>query len=1019
MSLIEVAVNAVFASQTEIIVFVFAFCFHSLIFGKHRFAPPAKGSKVVEALHPKGDSGRDASPRQTLQPVSGVHSSFVRAVSSLLRLDPSQEGVRLEISKQLGLSAVGMEIEALEALLSTGKPMSAKVLTAIRGVLQTQGLQPSIRLYELLLRGCLATRLFDDFSELLAEAEARASAPPSIKVLALRAAVQASDCEAAVACVPGLASTLKSSSVATPSIAYANLVQQLVRLAADKDALPRLLEDMCTCKLLNTWVLEVVLTECSQRGDTEHLEQTIHLAQAQGAELTTTARSALIRSARTAADALSSFKDAVGQGPPDAVLVLALAEAAERFSDRAVADAVLQNLPANPTAALAVAVLRLCLPGAPLASQDEGMAAAKLYGKHFANVDLSQDLQLQRLVADVAIASSRTDVLEKLVRSLPDSTSRAALVKSYASDRRLDGAKRVFEACPEKDACLYNVLLSACTVGRDLASAEKLLSHASATGAVDVATYNTMIKAYLQLGDSRRARALVRTMRSAGMTPNCVTFNELLDAAAVKGGAAMWEVVDEMEVCGLKPNSITCSILLKSVQQRSQPRDIERALKIVESVDVAMDEVLLSSICEACIRTNRSDLLARHLERQRSGKGVQVKAAHTYGSLIRSYGFLQDLDGVWATWREMKVQRIAPTCITLGCMVEAVTNNGEPEAGLQLIRQMLAHEETCSLVNAVIYCSVLKGFSHRKCFDQVWAVHDEMRAKRMQYSIVTYNALIDACARSGEMSRVSPLLEQMSKDGIEPNVITYSTVIKGYCQDNRVDKAFEVLEDMKRSADFTPDEVTYNTLLDGCARYGMLDRGMALLRNMEGAGVTPSNFTLSVLVKLANRSKRPEMAFELCSELSSKYSIRLNMHVYNNLVHACTAHGNLPRALEVFEQMLGERVRPDVRTYTLLLRSCISSRAASEAVGLLRAGAGLGGAPSRFLPCGSAGAQPKGGLTSELVTEALEGIAISCGKEDLALGLLQDLKGVRGLKLDGRLPMRLAARAIRSPSSKQ
>jgi len=383
--------------------------------------------------------------------------------------------------------------------------------------------------------------------------------------------------------------------------------------------------------------------------------------------------------------------------------------------------------------------------------------------------------------------------------------------------------------------------------------------------------------------------------------------------------------------------------------------------------------------------------------------------------LIRSYGFLNDMKGVWETWHQMKAQRVAPTCITLGCMVEAVTNNGDPDAALALIHEALASEETRSLVNAVIYCSVLKGFSRRKRFDRVWALHEEMLNQKVQYSVVTYNALIDACARSGEMSRVSSLLEAMSQKGVEPNVITYSTVLKGYCQDNRVDKAFEVLEDMKRSTDFSPDEVTYNTLLDGCARYGMWERGLAVLQDMQEAKVVPSNFTLSVVVKLANRSSRPDKAFELCSDLSSKYNIRLNMHVYNNLVHACTAHGKFPRALEVFEQMLSERVRPDVRTYTLLLRGCIGACEPSEAAGLLRAAAGLSGTPSRYLCHGRAAAQPRAGVTAELVTEALEGIAGPCGEERLAMELLQDLRRVRGLKLDCRLPMRLAARAARVP----
>merc|ERR1719189_1070175 len=202
-----------------------------------------------------------------------------------------------------------------------------------------------------------------------------------------------------------------------------------------------------------------------------------------------------------------------------------------------------------------------------------------------------------------------------------------------------------------------------------------------------------------------------------------------------------------------------------------------------------------------------------------------------------------------------------------------------------------------------------------------------MKAESVQFSIVTYNALIDACARSGEMGRISPLLEEMAIAKIEPTVITYSTVIKGYCQVNCVDKAFSLLRDMKNCHGLHPDEITYNTLMDGCARYGKWEEGVALLREMQEAGVPPSNFTLSVVVKLANRSKRPEKAFELTDQLCAKYNIRLNVHVFNNLIHVCTSISDLPRAFQVVERMLQERVRPDARTYLLLIRGCARAKA--------------------------------------------------------------------------------------------
>merc|ERR1719414_1141210 len=122
-----------------------------------------------------------------------------------------------------------------------------------------------------------------------------------------------------------------------------------------------------------------------------------------------------------------------------------------------------------------------------------------------------------------------------------------------------------------------------------------------------------------------------------------------------------------------------------------------------------------------------------------------------------------------------------------------------------------------------------------------------------------------------------------------------------------MDRAFELLEQMKQSSNVQPDEITYNTLLDGCARFGLWDRGLQLLQTMQEAGMPPSNFTLSVVAKLANRCKRAREAFRLVEELSSKYRIRPNVHVLNNLIQACTLLGDLPRGLQVFEQLLSDK----------------------------------------------------------------------------------------------------------------
>lgn len=638
----------------------------------------------------------------------------------------------------------------------------------------------------------------------------------------------------------------------------------------------------------------------------------------------------------------------------------------------------------------------------------------RFYQTKLSDVDvLTVHTKAGRLVAEVGLRCNDNAALQRLLKDCDD-CRKVGLLKSFGVEGRVDDARRLFEACKEKTACLHNALLDATVNSGDSKAFGQILEDIHGAGVADVVTYNTMIKSHLQKGDIKAAHKVVETMRSSGVRPNVVTFNELIDTAVTSSQRQdfTWNLIEEMKNYGLKPNKVTCSILLKSLQAHSSAEDVERTIALLNQADGAMDEVLLSSVCEACIRTNRADLLAQQLRRQKGQRGVQVQGAHTFGSLIRAFGFVNDLEGIWSTWREMRSRNVVPTSITLGCMVEALVSNEEIEKGYQLIQELRKDEQTASLINAAIYGSILKGFGRQKLFHRVWTIYDEMVAANMQFTIVTFNSLIDVCARSGEMQRVQPLLEDMSNQGIEANVITYSTVLKGYCSANRIDEAFELLEEMKKHKSICPDEVTYNTLLDGCARHGLYDRGLTVLAEMRAAGVPPSNFTLSVLVKLASRSRKTSKAFELVREISKEFNLRLNIHVYNNLIQAAIAANDFRRALEVFEQLLSEKVKPDPRTYTLLLKAAVSIKQVVDAIQLLRSACGFRGGH----PCASRAAslaQLRGGVASlanDVLTEVLTFIAANAGDDQTAMHLLWEISRQPGVKLDQKLRLRIASK---------
>mmetsp|Transcript_23455 Transcript_23455/g.66957 ORF Transcript_23455/g.66957 Transcript_23455/m.66957 type:complete len:1029 (-) Transcript_23455:41-3127(-) len=1026
MALLAAVVDAVLGVQTEIAIFLIALIVHTLLFGTYRFKPRQQKSKQVSGLKespkavPSGSKGCAAKPAF----VPGA-DALTRSAKQLLRQGATRSTFVEELGAQVQASHAKEVCPALATMLEgVGRNASAELVGAVRDILHEQELAPNDGLAELMLKSLLTLRLQSEFQEVLAEAEAADGATPAIAVLALRSSLSASDLDTSMDYIRRFATPLKASIGSTASSSPQQLIQQLLQLGIQQNSVRALVSELAECGFLSSWVFEVAVKECTSKGakNAPLLRELEELARKHGLELTDAACGALLRGAASAKDALHIFTEAAERGAVGKDVLLAAIEASVTHRSTSLTEVVLKHLPKNPSADVATALLRSIVDG-PLRGKDADTMLLSTYEQHLGNVDVLTDTRTGRLVAEAALRRKRQEALEQLMRSATEQPRQVGLLKGFAAEHRLADATAIFQACPEKTGCLYNALLDAAIDSKDMEAAERIMAEAVAADMADVVTYNTIIKKHLQNGQFERARAVIETMRSAGgnFAPNSVTFNELIDATIKTRSEGVWVLLEEMKACGLQPTGITCSILLKSIQRSSNTAEVERIMTFVGELDDCMDEVLLSSICEACIRAGRSDLLANQLKRQRSSRGIQINGAHTFGSVIRGYGFLNDLEGAWEAWTEMRSRKIVPTSITIGCMVEALVSNGDPEAGFNLIHELAADEKARPLLNAVVYCSVVKGFTHQKSYDRVWVVYEEMIKSKLQFSIVTYNALIDTCARGGTMVRVQPLLQDMSRDKIEPNLVTYSTIVKGYCQEGRLDKAFELLEAMKKSRHFRPDEITYNTLIDGCAQRGMYDQGMKLLEEMQETGVAPSNFTLSVVVKLANRGKRPERAFEIVEELSRKYYLQLNVHVYDNLVHACTNHGDMRRAFQVLERMARQRVRPDVRTYTLLLRACMEAGEFQEAAGLVRMACGVRGAqmPPRLGALASGPAahllQLNRGLPTDLLTELLEAMAGRGGEERLAVQLCKELRSAPGVRLDPKLSMSLTSRAIRGP----
>lgn len=166
---------------------------------------------------------------------------------------------------------------------------------------------------------------------------------------------------------------------------------------------------------------------------------------------------------------------------------------------------------------------------------------------------------------------------------------------------------------------------------------------------------------------------------------------------------------------------------------------------------------------------------------------------------------------------------------------------------------------------------------------------------------------------------------------------------------------------------------------------------------MQTVGVGPSNYTLSILVKLLGHARRLNQAFTMVDELSFKNDFRPNVQVYTCLVQACIMNRRLERAMHLHDTMVADTsCVVDDKFYAVLARGCLQMHQPMKAMDVIRAAYQLPGC-SLKLPVKSS---PVVGVDLRSFEEIVARLKVNGADEQRALtALAADLLEYRGIDM--------------------
>eukprot|EP00250_Pteridium_aquilinum_P016411 c23092_g1_i1 orf=273-1727(+) len=205
----------------------------------------------------------------------------------------------------------------------------------------------------------------------------------------------------------------------------------------------------------------------------------------------------------------------------------------------------------------------------------------------------------------------------------------------------------------------------------------------------------------------------------------------------------------------------------------------------------------------------------------------------------------------------------------------------------------------------------------QKCIDEL----DLLRGRKV-FSLIVSNGLdfiasfgdhlVNLFVSSGSLREALPIFHKIA----QPNVRSWHTLISGCVLLGEANLAFELFDQMQQ-AGMQPNDFIFTSILKACGNTGALGYGRIIHIQIIRQGLASNVFIGSTLIDMYAKCECLDQARQVFDELQVR-----NVVSWNAMIGGYVKHGHGVHALQLFNEMQLEGIKPDRVTFLYMLKAC-------------------------------------------------------------------------------------------------
>ncbi|MED6217248.1 hypothetical protein PIB30_016063 [Stylosanthes scabra] len=237
--------------------------------------------------------------------------------------------------------------------------------------------------------------------------------------------------------------------------------------------------------------------------------------------------------------------------------------------------------------------------------------------------------------------------------------------------------------------------------------------------------------------------------------------------------------------------------------------------------------------------------------------------------------------------------------------------------------------------------AVVAGYAQVGLADDAWSLVEKMRLMGVNPNIVTWNSLLSGFSQKCDLAMVSEIFRLMVEEGVDPDVVSWTSVISGFVQNFRNEEAFDTFKQMllhgfcptsatistllpasRTLFSIMPEKntVTWNSMIFGYANHGYCDEAIELFNQMEMEGKAKlDHLTFTAVLTACGHAGDIELGQRLFKTMQEKYGIKPRLEHYACMVDLLGRAGKVDEAYCMIKAM---PIEPDLFVWGALLAAC-------------------------------------------------------------------------------------------------